>query len=92
MIINVARIPESGLKFHEEEPAEILGFLHGIESLAGLQNHKRFRPKKLLQGQLFPQTNLPHHLQTVPQCGMPKLQRCQMGVKKLLVIRIVGAD
>jgi len=25
MIINVARIPESGLKFHEEEPGEILG-------------------------------------------------------------------
>jgi uncharacterized protein len=24
MIINVARIPESGLKFHEEEPGEIL--------------------------------------------------------------------
>lgn len=34
MIINVARIPESGLKFHEEEPAEILG----------LNENDEFRP------------------------------------------------
>jgi uncharacterized protein len=31
MIINVARIPESGLKFHEEEPGEILDLGEGAE-------------------------------------------------------------
>jgi uncharacterized protein len=31
MIINVARIPESGLKFHEEEPGEILDLGDGAE-------------------------------------------------------------
>ncbi len=31
MIINVARIPEQGLKFHEEEPGEILELGDGAE-------------------------------------------------------------
>lgn len=31
MIINVARIPESGLKYHEEEPGEILELDEGDE-------------------------------------------------------------
>jgi uncharacterized protein len=31
MIINVARIPESGLKFKEEEPGEILGLVEADE-------------------------------------------------------------